>query len=187
MNFVTHKDKSVIKTIRFATPLGAMIACATDQGVCLLEFADYKKSETDVDSLLEKFDAVILPGENPHLIQMQQELEEYFDGKRKHFTVPLQTQGTEFQQSVWKILREIPYGETRSYKQQAINLNNLKGIRAVASANGNNRIAIIIPCHRVIGENGELTGYAGGLTRKSWLLDHERKYSGKLVQGKLDF
>ena len=184
---MTAKNKSVINTIRFATPLGAMIACATDQGVCLLEFADHKKSETDVGDLLKKFDAEILPGENPHLIHLQQELEEYFHGKRRHFTVPLQTQGTEFQQSVWEILKEIPYGETRSYKQQAINLNNLKGIRAVASANGKNKIAIIIPCHRVIGENGDLTGYAGGLDRKSWLLDHERKFSGKMVQGKLDF
>ena len=184
---MSDKNKSVINTIRFTTPLGAMVACATDQGVCLLEFADHKKSETDFDVLLKKFDAVILPGENPYLIQMQHELEEYFEGKRKRFTVPLQPQGTEFQQSVWKILKEIPYGETRSYKQQAINLNNLKGIRAVASANGKNRIAIIIPCHRVIGENGDLTGYAGGLKRKSWLLDHERKYSGKMVQGNLDF
>lgn len=184
---MSHKDKTVFHTIRFETPLGAMLAYATDQGVCLLKFTDPKKSETDVEALLKKFDGVIHAGENPHLILLQQELEEYFHGKRRHFTIPLQTQGTVFQQSVWEILKEIPYGETRSYKQQAINLNNLKGIRAVASANGKNKIAILIPCHRVIGENGDLTGYAGGLERKSWLLDHERKFSGRLVQGKLDF
>jgi len=89
----------------------------------------------------------------------------------------LHTPGTDFQKSVWKILQEIPYGETRSYKQQAIALGNPKAIRAVASANGHNRISIIIPCHRVIGSDGSLTGYGGGLHRKKWLLDFEKANS----------
>ncbi len=88
--------------------------------------------------------------------------------------MPLDTPGTDFQQSVWKILQNITYGETRSYKQQAIALNNPKAIRAVASANGHNRVSIVIPCHRVIGSNGSLVGYGGGLHRKRWLLDFEK-------------
>ena len=181
------KYKSIINIVRFTTPLGPMFACATDQGVCLLEFTNRKMLETEFKDLMKRLDAVILPGENLFLDQLQHELKEYFDGKRKSFSIPLHTPGTEFQQKVWEALKEIPYGETRSYKQQAIRLNNPKAVRAVASANGYNRVAIIIPCHRVIGENGDLTGYAGGLSRKRWLLDHEGKYSGKLLQGKLDF
>lgn len=181
------KDKSVINIVRFTTPLGPMFACATDQGICLLEFTNRKMLETEFKDLIQRLDAVILPGENPILNQAQQELKEYFDGKRKQFTVPLHTPGTDFQQSVWEILKEISYGETRSYKQQAIKLNKPKAVRAVASANGNNRVAIIIPCHRVIGENGDLTGYAGGLSRKKWLLDHEKLISGQSIQGELDF
>jgi len=90
--------------------------------------------------------------------------------------------GTDFQKSVWVALQQIPYGETRSYKQQSIALGNEKAIRAVAGANGENGIAVIIPCHRVIGENGSLIGYGGGLQRKKWLLEHERKHSGKETQ-----
>jgi O-6-methylguanine DNA methyltransferase len=99
--------------------------------------------------------------------------------------LPLHLVGSDFQKSVWKALIQIPYGETRSYKQQSIFLGNEKAIRAVAGANGDNGIAIIIPCHRVIGEDGSLTGYGGGLQRKKWLLDHERKHSGKAGQGEL--
>ncbi len=130
--------------------------------------------ETEFKDLCKRLNAVILPGENPHLDQVQSEIHEYFAGNRKHFTVPLHTPGTGFQKSVWKILRDIPYGETRSYKQQAIALGNPKATRAVASANGHNRIGIIIPCHRVIGSDGSLTGYGGGLHRKKWLLDFEK-------------
>lgn len=180
-------EKSVINIIRFTSPLGPMFACATAQGVCLLEFSNRKMLETEFKDLMKRLDAVILPGKNQHLDHVQQELQEYFDGKRKHFTLPLHTPGTEFQQSVWEILQEIPFGETRTYKQQAIKLNNPRGVRAVASANGNNRIAIVIPCHRVIGANGDLTGYAGGLSKKKWLLDHEWKFSGKPIQRELRF
>ena len=179
--------KSIINIVRFTTLLGPMFACATNKGICLLEFTNRKMLETEFKDLMKRLDAVILPGENPFLELVQKELHEYFDGKRKDFTVPLHTPGTDFQQTVWDILKEIPYGETRSYKQQAIILSNPKGVRAVASANGMNRVAIIIPCHRVIGENGDLTGYAGGLDRKKWLLDHERIHSGRPVQQEIRF
>lgn len=167
------KEKAVINIVRLTTPLGPMFACATTQGVCLLEFTDRKMLETEFQDLCKRLNSVVLPGNNPHLDHLQSELEEYFSKKRIEFTVPLHTPGTEFQQSVWEILQKIPYGETRTYKQQAIAMGKPKAIRAVASANGRNRVAIIIPCHRVIGSDGSLVGYAGGLHRKRWLLDLE--------------
>jgi len=180
-------DKSVINIVRFTTPLGPMFACATKEGLCLLEFTNRKMLETEFNNLAKRLNAVILPGKNPFLDKVQIQIKEYFNGKRKDFDIPLHTTGTDFQQSVWEILQEIPYGETRSYKKQAQVLGKPEAVRAVASANGMNRIAIIIPCHRVIGEDGSLTGYAGGLARKKWLLDHEKKHSGQAVQGELKF
>ena len=174
---ITADHQSVLNSVRFTTPIGPVLACASSEGVCLLDFTDSRMLETDFTGLCKRLNAVILPGENPHLIHLQTEIEEYFSGKRKRFTVPLQTPGTEFQQAVWKILLDVPYGETRSYKQQAIALGKPKAIRAVASANGHNRISIIIPCHRIIGSDGSLTGYGGGLHRKKWLLDFERANS----------
>ena len=180
-------QKNVINIIRFTTKLGPMFACATSNGICLLEFTDRKMLETEFRDLQKRLNAVILPGENKHLDHVQKEVAEYFEGKRKDFSVPLDTPGSEFQQSVWNILREIPYGETRSYMEQAIRLHNPKAIRAVANANGHNRIAIIIPCHRVIGSDGSLTGYGGGLARKKWLLEFEQANSGKAVQQSFSF
>lgn len=168
-------DKNVINIIRFTTPLGPMFGCATSNGICLLEFTNRKMLETEFKDLAKKLDAVILPGTNPYLDQLEQEVNEYFEGTRKYFSVMLDTPGTDFQNNVWKVLKEIPYGNTCSYEQQAIKMNNQKAVRAVASANGHNRIAIIIPCHRVIGKDGNLTGYAGGLERKKWLLEFEQK------------
>jgi len=164
---------NIINIVRFTTPIGPMFACATSQGVCLLDFTDRRMLETEFKDLCKRLNAVILPGINPHLEHVQFELGEYFLGKRRKFTVPLHTPGTDFQQSVWKILQDIPYGETRTYKQQAIAIGNPKAVRAVAGANGQNRVGIIIPCHRVIGSDGSLVGYGGGLHRKKWLLDLE--------------
>lgn len=167
------KDKNVILITRLTTPLGPMFACATENGICLLEFTDRRMLETEFADLQKRLDAVILAGENDHSRQLRRELKEYFEGKRSEFEVPMETPGTEFQNKVWNALREIPFGETRSYQQQADHIGNPKGVRAVARANGMNRIAIVIPCHRVISKDGSLTGYAGGLERKRWLLDHE--------------
>lgn len=180
-------DKTVINIVRFTTPLGPMFACASKKGLCLLEFTNRKMLETEFKDLAKRLNAAILPGHNEFLDRVQIIIKEYFDGSRQLFDIPLHTPGTDFQNSVWTILNQIPYGETRSYKKQAQLLGKPEAVRAVASANGMNRIAIIIPCHRVIGENGNLTGYAGGLARKKWLLDHERKYSGKAVQSELEF
>lgn len=181
------KDKNVINIIRFTTQLGPMFAAATQKGICLLEFTDRRMLETEFKDLQKIFNAVILPGTNEHLELLQKELSEYFEGKRQCFTVALDIAGTDFQKAVWNELLKIPYGETVSYKSQAIKLNRPNAVRAAANANGQNRVAIVIPCHRVIGENGNLTGYGGGLSRKRWLLDLEKRNSGKNKEPELDF
>ena len=169
-------DRGVIHLTRFSTPLGPMVACAVDSGVCLCEFTDRRMLESEFADLQRRLNAVILPArDNAHLSQLQRELGEYFDGVRRSFEVPLQTPTTPFRQRVWDELRTIPFGETRSYAEQAARLGKPTAVRAVASANGHNRIAIVIPCHRELGADGSLTGYAGGLARKRWLLDHERR------------
>jgi AraC family transcriptional regulator of adaptative response/methylated-DNA-[protein]-cysteine methyltransferase len=166
--------KDLLHITRFTTELGPMFAVASSQGLCLLEFTDRRMLETEFIDLRKRLNAVILPGDNPYLDQTEDQIKQYFAGKRKTFTVPLHTPGTDFQQSVWKILQDIPYGKTRSYQEQAQAIGKPKAVRAVASANGHNRIAIIIPCHRVIGSDGKLVGYGGGLHRKKWLLDLEQ-------------
>lgn len=168
------KDTTVIHVNRITTPLGPMLIGTTDETLCLLEFIDRRMLETQLQRLQKYYNAVFVPGSNEITDQTSTEIEEYFDGDRKEFTVPFDISGSDFQQSVWDQLLTIPYGKTRSYKEQAIAIGNLKAIRAVATANGDNRIAIIIPCHRVIGSDGSLTGYGGGLWRKKYLLNLER-------------
>ncbi len=172
-------NKNIILINRLTTPLGPMFICATDFGVCLLEFVDRKMLETEFKDLQLKLKANIVVGENEHIKQAKIELTEYFNGTRKIFDVKLDSPGTEFQQLVWANLLKINYGKTSTYQQQAINIKNPKAIRAVASANGHNRISILVPCHRVIGKDGKLTGYGGGLERKKWLLDHEQKFNNQ--------
>jgi len=171
----------MIKTTKIETPLGEMVAGATDEGVCLLEFTDRRMLPTEYKDLTRQLMTTVEDGENKHLKILRKQLKEYFDGRRKEFSVPLVTPGSEFQQAVWKELQNIQFGSTRSYQEQAIALNRPDSVRAIANANGMNRISIVIPCHRVIGSNGHLTGYGGGLKRKRWLLDHEKKYSGQPV------
>ena len=171
------KNKNIISVTRIPTPLGPMLAGATHQGICLLEFTDRRMLETQISRLRKNLKAELLPGESPFFEPLKKELEEYFDGKRKEFSIPLVIPGSEFQQKVWQVLQEIPYGKTRSYKDQAIAVGNLKAIRAVATANGDNRMAILIPCHRVIGSDGQMTGYGGGIWRKQWMIEMERKNS----------
>ena len=169
------KNENIINIVRFSTPLGAMFACATEKVICLLEFTDEKRLESLLKDLQKRLNTVMLPGKNKHLTQVQDELKEYFESKRTEFTIVLDMQGTDFRKLVWQELMTIPFGFTKTYKEQAIALNKERAVRAVASANGANKINIIIPCHRVIGSNGSLTGYGGGLHRKKWLLDFEKK------------
>jgi len=163
----------MIMITRILTPLGPMLAGATDEGICLLEFIDRRMLETQLNRLKKLFKAELIPGSNQHFDELNKQIKQYFEGTRTEFSVPLVLDGTAFQRQVWSALQTIPYGETRSYKEQAEFICNPKAIRAVARANGDNRIAIIIPCHRVIGANGELVGYGGGLWRKQYLLNLE--------------
>ena len=175
----------MIKTTTIETPIGEMAAASTREGICLIEFNDRLNLDTEFEDIAWMFNTTAEHGSNKHLRMLKKQLKEYFKGKRKEFSLSLITPGTEFQQTVWNTLRKIPYGTTISYMEQAKSINNPGAVRAVASANGSNRIAIIIPCHRVIGSDGSLIGYGGGLERKKWLIDHERKHSGQPVDGTL--
>ena len=160
------------------TPFGPMIAGAVAEGVCLLEFTDRRMLEAQFATLRQRFGLPIVPGESEHLERLRSELAEYFAGTRREFTVPLVFPGTPFERQVWSELLRIPYGETRSYSDLALTVGKPGASRAVGSANGRNRIAIVIPCHRVVNAGGQLGGYGGGLWRKRILLDLEA--SGKL-------
>lgn len=166
-------ERTIVHIRRILSPLGPLLAGATNRGICLLEFADRRMLETQLTRLQTRLNAEILPGENSHFEPLRAQLSEYFGGSRKDFDVPLVMDGTPFQERAWESLRTIPFGETRSYQQQAESIGQPSAVRAVARANGDNRIAILIPCHRVIGKNGRLTGYGGGLWRKRALLELE--------------
>jgi AraC family transcriptional regulator of adaptative response/methylated-DNA-[protein]-cysteine methyltransferase len=163
------KDWSVIET-----PLGDMLACAAEEGICLLEFMEKDVLNRDIDKLENRPGPRIV---SPHISALKRELEAYFEGSLKSFSVPLFTPGTRFQEAAWQALKAIPYGQTRSYRQQAEAIGRPKAYRAVAQANHRNRITVVIPCHRVIGADGSLTGFGAGLWRKERLLDHERRHS----------
>ena len=174
-------DESVVKNLsgtlvvltRVLTPLGPLIAGATEEGLCLLEFAEHPQLKTRINRLCKEIHCVVTPGENAHIGRIQHELDEYFSGKRIDFNVPLIVPGTDFQRQVWEELQRIPYGETRSYEDIARAIDNPKAFRAVGRANGNNRIPIVIPCHRVVRADGTLGGYGGERWRKRFLLDLE--------------
>ena len=156
------------------TPMGPMVAGAVDAGVCLLEFTERRMLEAQFDTLRQRFQMAMVPGETAHLEQVRTELGEYFAGTRREFSVPLAYPGTAFDREVWTRLLGIPYGETRSYEELARAVGRPGASRAVGTANGRNRIAILIPCHRVVNKNGELGGYGGGLWRKRLLLELEK-------------
>jgi AraC family transcriptional regulator, regulatory protein of adaptative response / methylated-DNA-[protein]-cysteine methyltransferase len=155
-------------------PLGPLLAGATDEGVCLLEFTDRRMLEAQFETLRKLFRLPAVPGTNTHLERLQAELAGYFAGTIRKFSVPLIYPGTPFQQRVWEQLLRIPYGETRSYQELASAVGDAAAVRAVGRANGMNRIAILIPCHRVVNKNGDLGGYGGGLRRKQYLLSLEQ-------------
>lgn len=166
------------------SPVGPLIAGATSEAVVLLEFIDPQILEGQLQARLEtlrnRFTASIVPGSNHWLMQLRRQLAGYFASQLREFSLPLQYPGTPFQEKVWSTLLQIPYGETWSYLDVAHRIDDPKATRAVGTANGMNRIAIVIPCHRVVNANGELGGYGGGLWRKRILLDLEKG------QGKLD-
>ena len=171
----TAKRRDCLFAERLTTPLGTMLAVADDDGLRLLEFGDRRALEYELPLLRRRLRKSIVPGEHSHLAATRVQLADYFAGKKLEFDVPLAPVGTEFQLRAWEILRSIPVGETRSYSWMAQRLGNAEARRAVGRANGMNMISIIVPCHRVIRADGTLCGYGGGLWRKKWFLEHERK------------
>jgi AraC family transcriptional regulator of adaptative response/methylated-DNA-[protein]-cysteine methyltransferase len=156
------------------TPLGAMLAIADDEGLRLLEFVDRRGLPRELEVMRARLRCAITPGRNETLDRLANELKRYFAGTLTKFTTPIAPFGSTFQLRVWKRLRAIPYAETRSYAQVAKETGRAGSQRAIGTANGMNRIAILIPCHRVVRSDGSLSGYGGGMWRKKWLLEHER-------------
>ncbi len=165
----------VVHTSRIATPLGPMICAVHGRHLVLLEFADRRMVPTQLKRLRALLNCRFRRGETPLHRKVQRQLSEFFEGKRREFDIPMFVPGTPFQRAVWAELRKIPAGKTRSYAEHARKVGRPDAIRAVAKANGDNRIAILIPCHRVIGSDGRLTGYGGGIWRKAELLEREAR------------
>lgn len=157
------------------TPLGPMIAMASNDGLYLLEFIDRRGLKNEILFLRKRTGFTVIPGDNSVLTLLRIELKNYFAGKNLNFTVPLRMVGSAFERSVWKILKTIPPGATTCYSDIARELGKPDASRAVGRANGRNRIAILLPCHRVINADGTISNYGGGIWRKRWLLEHEKK------------
>jgi O-6-methylguanine DNA methyltransferase len=166
--------RSVVLTM-LPTPIGPMLAGATDDGVCLLEFTDRPMLPTQLAVLERRLRRPLVAGRHPLLDELAEQLRGYFDGRRRAFDVPLTAPGSPFQERAWATLRGIPIGSTRTYEELAADAGRPGAQRAAGTANGANRIAVLIPCHRVIRKSGEVGGYGGGSWRKAWLLDHERR------------
>ena len=171
----TAKQRDCLFAERLTTPLGTMLAVADDDGLRLLEFGDRRALERELPLLRERLGKSVVPGEHRYLALTRAQLADYFAGRDLEFTVPLAPVGSPFQLRAWEILRSIPIGETRSYSWMAERLGDSGARRAVGRANGMNMMAIIIPCHRVIRADGTLCGYGGGLWRKKWLVEHEKR------------
>jgi O-6-methylguanine DNA methyltransferase len=156
------------------SPVGPLVAGATSEGLCLLEFSDRRMLEAQLSTLRRRLGMPLVPGRNRWLDALRGQLAQYFAGDRESFDLPLVIRGTPFQERVWRMLLTIPFGEAWSYRDVARRIGQPSATRAVGTANGMNRIAIVIPCHRVVNADGRLGGYGGGLWRKQYLLDLER-------------
>ena len=168
------QTKEIINTTTFSTPLGEMFAAASKKGIVMLTFFTPFYIEAKIEVLKKTLNAEVIPANNEIFKALKIQLNEYFEKKRTTFEIPLQLIGSPFQVKCWKELLNIPYGKTISYKEQAIKIGNEKAFRAVANANGQNMIAILVPCHRVIANNGKLSGYTGGVEKKEFLLKLEK-------------
>jgi AraC family transcriptional regulator of adaptative response/methylated-DNA-[protein]-cysteine methyltransferase len=166
---------STYVTADIETPIGRMIGAASDSHLLLFEFPHRRMIDTQLDRVRRAHQCELEPGESSVFEMLRRQLDEYFRGDRREFTVPMHVPGTPFQERVWSALQRIPSGTTTSYARLADSIGQPNAVRAVARANGDNRIAILIPCHRVIGSNGELVGYGGGLWRKKKLLELEAR------------
>lgn len=166
---------TVLKAFWIDTELGPMLAVGDDSHLYLLEFVDRRGLEREIERMRKKLNAAIIPGKTAPIEKIEKEIKGYFAGTLKSFTTPLYLLGSPFQRKVWEELMKIPLGETRSYAAIAKSLGKPTAFRAVAQANGANQLCIIIPCHRVINSDGKIGGYGGGISRKEWLLQHERR------------
>lgn len=165
-------ERSIVTTM-IDTPLGPMLAGATDEGICLLEFTDRRMLPTQLETVRRRLRRPIVAGSHPQLDRLRTELAEYFAGTRSTFDMPLVAPGSTFQQRTWAELRSLAAGATVSYEELAVRVGHPGAQRAVGTANGSNRIAVVIPCHRVVRKSGETGNYGGGRWRKEWLLAHE--------------
>ena len=172
---LNEKKSPTLASSLIETPLGPMMAIADDNKLYFLDFIDQKKYDWKIAQLESKTKAPIIPATNTIIALITQELAAYFAGTLQQFTTPIAPLGSVFQDNVWKTLITIPYGTTITYAQEARMIGNKNAFRAVANANSRNTLAIIIPCHRIISSNGTLCGYAGGIHRKKWLIEHEQK------------
>lgn len=170
------KNRPFLSATWFETPIGPMLCIVNDDGLHMLEFAERKGLASELKTTIFKVAPVSFQKHEYHLI-VKSQLDEYFAGTRRKFNLKLAQSGSIFEKGVWQLLLLVPFGETRCYSQIAKSCNNEKAVRAVARANGANKIAIIVPCHRIIGADGSLTGYGGQLWRKEWLLRHESKHA----------
>lgn len=171
-------ERRLLHFRQLATPLGPMLAMAEEAGVVLLEFCDRPALSRELAELRDVHRYAAVPGDHPHLMTLENELAEYFAGRRVRFDVPIHAPGSPFDHTVWEALRGIPCGQTRSYRQIAEAIGRPTAVRAVAAANGRNRLAILLPCHRVIASDGGLGGYGGGVARKAFLLKLEKRLAG---------
>ena len=168
--------KAIVTTM-VTTPLGPMLGGATARGICLLEFTDRRMLPAQLRVVQHRLGMPVVAGRHRHLDQLQVELDEYFDGSRRQFDLPLLAPGSEFQERTWAELRRLASGETVSYEELAMRVGVPRAQRAVGTANGANRIALVIPCHRVVRKSGETGNYGGGRWRKEWLLRHESAWA----------
>lgn len=169
--------KGLLMAVQIETPLGPMIAISDQDALYLLEFLNDSPWKQEIERLQSILKDSIIPGNTKILDKIKQELGAYFEGSLREFTTKVKTWGTPFQKQVWSELRKIPFGQTCCYGDIASRLENKGAVRAVGTANGANRLAIIIPCHRVINADGKIGGYAGGVDRKRWLLAHEARHA----------
>lgn len=166
----------------YTSPIGVMHIGASDNSLLYIEYDDSPHCQKKVQSVAKALSATIHNESSTYHQEIISQLDEYFTGKRKEFSLQLHTIGSDFQRFVWQSLQTIPYGMTTTYKEQSLAMNNPLAIRAIASTNAKNCINIVIPCHRVVGTNGSLTGYSGGIWRKRWLLDFERQHAPSIQQ-----
>jgi O-6-methylguanine DNA methyltransferase len=162
----------------YKSPIGDLMIISSDEGVSSLWFVDEGKREEMIKKTEKQTGSWLIEGTNDIIVLTKKQLKEYFEGDRFEFKIPLDINGTNFQFTIWNLLKKIPFGKTKTYLQMAKVYGDSHAVRAVGHAIGENPVGIVIPCHRVLGSKGELTGYAGGLWRKEWLIEHEQKMMG---------